>query len=89
MNWGENPQDLDLHVLQIDRLKLCNQLRVNSILSIIFARGAFQFIPKTKAACYYRKSGEETCHTYYENKDGCSGLSLDVDNTKGRVLFRY
>merc|ERR1712112_708468 len=48
MNWGQNPQDLDLHVLQIDR-----------------------------------KSGKETCHTYYENKDGCSGLSLDVDNTKG------
>jgi len=48
MNWGQNPQDLDLHVLQIDR-----------------------------------KSGEETCHTSYENKHGCSGLSLDTDETKG------
>jgi len=52
MNWGQNPLDLDLHVLQIDR-----------------------------------KSGEETCHISWKNLENhgksCSGLSLDVDNTKG------
>ena len=29
-----------------------------------------------------RSSGQE-CTTYYANMDGCSGLSLDVDNTSG------
>jgi len=29
-----------------------------------------------------RHSGAK-CDTYYRNKEGCSGLSLDVDNTKG------
>ena len=28
------------------------------------------------------------CHTYYKNKNGCPGLSLDVDNRQGVLLFR-
>jgi len=47
MNWGRNPNDLDLHVLQINR------------------------------------NNGATCETYYGNKNGCSGLWLDVDNTRG------
>ena len=45
MNWGTNPQDLDLHVTEF--------------------------------------SSNYTCDTYYGNKTGCEGLSLDVDNTNG------
>merc|ERR1711962_554235 len=47
MNWGRKPNDLDLHVLQINR------------------------------------NNGATCETYYRNKNGCSGLWLDVDNTSG------
>jgi len=46
MNWGPDPDDLDLHVLQ------------------------------------FTKTGY-VCKTYYANKNGCVGLSLDVDNTIG------
>ena len=27
--------------------------------------------------------GRQPCETFYGNKDGCSGLTLDVDNTHG------
>ena len=33
---------------------------------------------------YFRRSGD-TCETFYEEKDGCDGLSLDVDNREGGI----
>jgi len=47
LNWGPQPSDLDLHVIEFDL------------------------------------GGNYVCETYYSNKNGCIGLSLDVDNTQG------
>merc|ERR1719495_383579 len=48
MNWGEEPQDMDLHAFQVNK-----------------------------------ENSHQTCLTYWDSRNGCDGLQLDLDNRDG------
>ena len=83
MNWGHLPDDLDLHVLQIDRSESNTSntdiLRQNTdSTDMVFNQKKYDH-----KALYIRFSGD-SCETYYGNMQGCSGLLLHIDHTYGK-----